>query len=59
MINVTRCSQVTDKIVRINFEHWERLRTAAFYQCKSMKAVLNGVLEGETDPITLEKIKEK
>jgi hypothetical protein len=48
---------VTDHMVRIKFEHWQRLRTAAFYQCKPIKTLLNQILEGEIDPKTLEEIK--
>jgi hypothetical protein len=50
---------VTDHMVRINFEQWQRLRTAAFHKCKHIKTLLNQILEGEIDPKTLEKIKEE
>jgi hypothetical protein len=43
-------------MVRIDFKHWQRLRIAAFYQCKPIKTLLNEILDGDTDPVTLEKM---
>jgi len=45
---------MTDKNVRISSEHWERLRTAAFYKCSHIKTLLDAILSGEVDPVTLE-----
>lgn len=46
---------MVDKIVRINYAHWERLKTAAFYRATHIKTIMNEILDGKIDPTTLEK----
>jgi len=47
---------MTDKVVRPSFEHWERLKTAAFYKNQHIKALLDDIMSGKINPVTMEPI---
>lgn len=45
-----------DKHVRVSFETWQKLRTAAFNRKTHIKTVIEAIMSGKLNPVTFELI---
>jgi hypothetical protein len=45
---------MTDKLIRVSLQTWQKLRTIAFNQNKYMKTVLEDIVSGKLGPIKRE-----
>jgi len=45
-----------DKHVRVSFETWQKLRTAAYYKDKCIKTIFEEITQGKINPVTMETI---
>jgi hypothetical protein len=44
--------KIEDKMLKVSFEAWDRIRTFAFHNNSKMKAVVDDILKGKIDPLT-------
>jgi hypothetical protein len=47
---------MTDKPIRASYPAWKKLREAAYRQNSHIKTILDDILLGKIDPVTMEKI---
>jgi hypothetical protein len=45
---------MTDKLVRVSSQTWQKLRKVAYYKNKYMKTVLDDIVDGQIGPIEIE-----
>ena len=51
-----KVDKTPDKHVRVSFETWLKLRTAAYHQNKCIKTVFDEITQGKINPLTMETI---
>jgi hypothetical protein len=51
-----KIDKTPDKHVRVSFETWQKLRTAAYYQDKCIKTIFEEIAQGKINPVTMETI---
>jgi len=51
-----KIDKTPDKHVRVSFETWQKLRTAAYYQDKCIKTIFEEITQGKINPVTMETI---
>jgi hypothetical protein len=44
--------KIKDKIIRVSYETWNRLRTYAYCNESKIKKVVEDIINGKVDPIT-------
>ena len=54
-----KIDKTPDKHVRVSFETWQKLRTAAYNQNKCIKTVFDEITQGKINPVTMETISEE
>jgi len=54
-----KLDKTPDKHVRVSFETWQKLRTAAYNQNKCIKTVFDEITQGKINPVTIETISEE
>ena len=54
-----KLDKTPDKHVRVSFETWQKLRTAAYNQNKCIKTVFDEITQGKINHVTMETISEE
>jgi len=49
---IKKVIEMADKIIRVSYDTWNQLKANAFYNCSTIKTIVDDMVNGRRDPKT-------